>query len=114
MSKKWPYALVALGSFALGGVTCGSGGYLYGYYKSEPEVLVQDLNQDGNDDLCVFMNEYEARCAIDYNMDGAGDIVDIDLVKGEPKRISYGKNPCLVKSIEDFMEPTPPDSPEKK
>lgn len=110
MSKKW-YALAALGSFAFGGITCGSGGYLYGYYKSEPEVLIKDLNQDGNDDFCVLMNEYEAWCAMDYNEDGAGDIVEIDLVTSETKRVSYGKNPCLVKSLDEFLENPPPPPP---
>lgn len=104
MSKKW-YALAALGGLAFGGITCGSGGYLYGYYKSEPEVLVQDLNLDGNDDLCVLMNKDEALCAIDYNQDGAMDIVAIDLAKGEPRMISYGKNPCFAKSVEQLLIP---------
>lgn len=104
MSKKWPYVVVALGSFAFGGMTCSPAGYLLGYYYRGQEVLVQDLNDDGNDDLCVLMNENEAKCAIDYNLDGAGDIVEVDLAKGEFKKISLGRNPCLVKSIEDLMK----------
>ncbi|MEK6809230.1 MAG: hypothetical protein AABY40_01015 [Nanoarchaeota archaeon] len=115
MSKKWPYVLAALGGFALGGITSGTGGYMFGYHHrkpyNEPVVLIEDINKDGNDDLCVMMNKYEARCAMDYNRDGAQDIVEFDLDKVEITKISYGKNPCQVQSLDELLEYPEPKQP---
>lgn len=112
MPNKWEYLLIAFSSFAVGGVSCGSAGLLLGYYKSKPEVYVHDFNNDGDNGLCVAMSSKEALCAEDYNQDGSIDIITVDLEKGEPINIEYGKNPCLVRSVDDLLkEFSPKKSP---
>ncbi|MDO8511429.1 MAG: hypothetical protein Q7S55_04665 [Nanoarchaeota archaeon] len=102
MSKKW-YALAALGSFALGGVLGVVGGshngfkkgYEEGYNNSEPEYVVRDFNEDGDEDLCVALNATEVLCSIDYNRDGAQDLVKGD-IEGNIHGVRYGKKVCLT------------------
>ncbi len=106
MTKKWPYALVALGGLALGGVTCGSGGYLLGYYKSEPEIFTMDYEKDGIEGLCVYKNNKEMICAADVNEDGAVDVVTIDVKTQqiiEEKSVS-GKDDCVNKYLRRLQE----------
>ena len=104
MKQMWQYALVALGGVTLGGATCGPSGYALGYISHKPDLVVEDLNDDGNDDLCVMMDKSKAWCAMDYNRDGAQDIVEIDLTKIELKVISYGKNPCQIRSLDELLK----------
>ena len=114
MSNKLEYVLIALSSFAIGGASCGSAGLFYGYYKSKPEGYVHDFNNDGDSGLCVTMNSKEGLCAEDYNQDGSMDIITVDMKTGELTKIEYGKNPCLVKSVDDLLKYLPQEkSPEQ-
>ncbi len=109
MSKRLELILIALGGFAIGGASCGSAGLYFGYSKSEPEVYVHDFNLDGDNGLCVKMGSKEGICAEDYNKDGSMDIITVDLEKGEPTNIEYGKNPCLVRSVDDLLKDISPE-----
>ena len=109
MSNKLEYVIIALGSFAVGGVSCGRAGLYLGHYNIKPEVYVHDFNLDGDDGLCVKMSSKEGICAEDYNKDRSLYIITVDLEKGEATNIKYGKNPCLVKSVEDLVRNLPPE-----
>lgn len=109
MSDKWRYLLIALGGLAVGGASGGSAGLYYGYYKRRPEVYVHDFNLDGDKGLCVTINSKEGICAEDYNRDGSIDIITVDMEKGKPIKIEYGKNPCLVKSADDLLKKLSPE-----
>lgn len=99
MSRSLGYWLVALGSFALGGASCGTGcgatGTYAGYTLGQPEVQYNDINNDGNPNLCVFYPiKQEIICSIDENGDGAQDVVKEN--NDGQEVLARGRNVCLV------------------
>lgn len=118
--SNWVRYTIFAGGLALTGATCGIGGsylgfrqgYEEGYNKSEPEYVVQDFNEDGNDDLCVKLNETEILCSIDLNRDGGYDIVKGD-IDGNILDVKYGKNICLTPEMmkEIIKDPSLLDNP---
>ena|SRR3989344_3014640 len=109
MTKKWGYALVALGSFALGGALLGTGGsyisykkgyeqgYDEGYNKSEPEFLLLDQETHGIEGLCVVKNASEMICATDVDYNGSVDVTLLDVEKESIKDAVLGRNDCVSK-----------------
>ena len=76
-------------------------GYDRGYDESEPVYLVKDLDNDGDEELCIGINEAETVCSVDINKDGAQDIVTLDIQNEKVKDIKFGKNRCLKNSSID-------------
>ena len=116
MTKKWGYALVALGSFALGGAILGTGGsyisykkgyergYDEGYNKSEPEILVLNQKTHGIEGLCVVKNAKEMVCAADIDYNGSVDVVLIDVETQQIKDVIPGKDDCTSKYLQKLEE----------
>ena len=101
MSNWWKYVAVSVGTVAIVGTAGLAGSYL-SYKKgvtegkNSPEYLIKDINGDGDDDLCVRINRFDAVCSIDIDDDGAQDIVYLDGETEKIKDIKYGKKKCLI------------------
>lgn len=99
MSNWWKYALAGVGGAFFAGTAGTTLGYYFGYYKSEPEILILDRERHGFEGWCVVKSANEMVCAADANYDGAVDVVLMDVEKQEIKEVVYGKDDCVSKRL---------------
>lgn len=107
MSNWWKYALAGVSGAFLGGTAGTTLGYYYGYYKSEPEIMILNYKQHGVEGMCVTRNSREKVCAVDGDNNGSVDVVVIDVETEEMKEILLvGEDTCLNKLLRNIEEET--------
>lgn len=94
MKQLTKYTLTFLGGLTLGGSTGAVGGFAGTYTIIQPQVLIKDINGNGDKDLCVKLYDTRQICSIDFDKDGSQDIVIFRDDKLE--KISFGKNVCPI------------------
>ena len=107
MSNWCKYVSGAAASGSLLGPTCGATGYYYGYYKSEPEIIILNYKQHGVEGMCVARNSREKVCAVDGDNNGSVDVVVIDVETEEMKELLLvGEDTCLNKLLRNIEKET--------
>ena len=95
MSNWWKYSLAGAGCLFLG----GAGGYYYGYYKSEPEIVILRYETDGLEGFCVYRTNSEMVCAADLDHNGSVDVSVVDVETQTIKEVQLGQDDCTKKYL---------------
>ena|SRR3989344_159903 len=99
MSRTFGYWMVALGSFAIGGATCGSAGLYSGYSLAQPEIKTFNYLEHGFEGMCVDHAFSRRDCAVDYDENGSIDHIEVDTEKHETTKTTDGIDTCVMKDI---------------
>ena len=75
-----------------------------GYKKGQPQIDVNDFNEDGLPDLWIILSNGKQYLSIDYNEDGAQDVIVTE--NGDDKSNVYvGSSRCpLPSTLDGYFE----------
>jgi len=76
-------------------------GWKVGYKEGQPQVDVTDVNNDGLTDLRIILSDGKQYMSIDYNNDGAQDVIITEKDANESE-IYFGSGRCpLLETLEE-------------